>query len=185
MRPLPKRFYEIHTTEEVARLLIGMKLISSVGGIETAGRIVETEAYLRDDPACHAAKGITKRNRSMFLGPGHCYVYFVYGNHYCFNVVTAPEGIGEAVLIRAIEPTDGISEMARRADVAETKLKTDGPGKLCRALGIDGSMDGMQLWKGPITISAEGWRPGVDIAASGRIGIKNGSEMPLRFYKRV
>lgn len=111
----PKEFYGSVPTVNLAQTLLGAHLVTCVGGVRTAGLIVEVEAYLgSDDPACHAARGKTPRNEVMFRTPGHCYVYLIYGMYHCVNVVSDPEGVGSAALIRAIEPIEGVDEMARR-----------------------------------------------------------------------
>lgn len=167
---------------EIARGLLGKELVHDSAEGTTSGIIVETEAYLRDDPACHASRGMTKRNRSMFLGPGRSYVYFVYGNHYCFNVVTAEEGVGEAVLIRALEPKEGIDLMAARRGLRDIKELTSGPGKLCRAMGIDKELDGAYLWQKPFYIKDPVVNEGkLAIIETTRVGIKRAADWNLRF----
>lgn len=183
MRRLPESFFAGGRTEDIAKRLIGMRLISNSGGPRTAGVIVETEAYLRDDPACHASRGRTKRNESMFLSPGHSYVYLIYGLYYCFNVVTAPHGIGEAVLIRAIEPTDGIEAMSLRRNNAKIGSIANGPGKLCQAMGIDKSLDGRPLWESNLLYIEDGaCSRKYGIASSERVGISSGKDLLLRYF---
>jgi DNA-3-methyladenine glycosylase len=170
---------------EVARALIGCTLLHETAEGRTAGRIVETEAYLRSgDPACHAARGETKRCRSMFGLPGTAYVYLIYGVHHCLNVVTAPKGVGEAVLIRALEPLEGLELMERRRGTPVEKNLCSGPGKLVQALGITLEQDGVDFRRGGLSL----WSPGgskapadLPIAAGPRIGIREGAELPLRF----
>ena len=169
-------------TEDIAKRLIGMRLVSKSGGPRTAGIIVETEAYLRGDPACHASRGMTKRNESMFLSPGHSYVYLIYGMYHCFNVVTAPHGVGEAVLIRAIEPTDGIEAMSLRRNAAAIGNLANGPGKLCQAMGIDKSLDGQHLWESTLLYIEEGQLRKHTIASSERVGISSGKDLLLRYF---
>jgi DNA-3-methyladenine glycosylase len=152
------------------------------------GRIVEVEAYLGPhDPACHAAVGLTARNRQLHGPPGTAYVYRIYGLHWCVNAVTQAAGIGSAVLIRALVPLDGIAAMrARRPDVPDHSL-ANGPGKLCQALGIDGSLDGAPLDRagrdtGPTLVVRAG--PVVrdrDVIVTPRIGITQAADWPLRF----
>lgn len=146
---------------------------------------MEVEAYLgENDPACHAARGITKRNEVMFRSPGHCYVYLIYGMYHCVNVVSDPEGVGSAVLIRAIEPIEGLEVMRRRrgASVKPVDLAR-GPGRLCEALAISTRLSGEHLadssriWIEPHVT----FKPS-QIDASGRIGISAGQELPLRFF---
>jgi DNA-3-methyladenine glycosylase len=187
---LPASFYE-RDTVTVARELLGCILVSTAGGVTTAGRIVETEAYLgSDDPGSHAAtKHVTARNAVMYGPAGRAYVYFTYGAHYMLNVVTEAEEVAGAVLIRAIEPLTGVGEMARRraagrrgaAPLAVRDL-ANGPGKLAAALGIDLSCNAEPL-DGSATLSVlEPRTPPGAVSSSGRIGLSEGHEMELRFY---
>lgn len=167
----------------MARALLGARLISTVGGVRTVGVIVETEAYGGpDDPASHAATrvGRTRRNATMFGPPCHAYVYRSYGVHWCVNVVTGVEGDPQAVLLRGLEPLEGEAVMARRRS---GRLPTAaGPGRLCEALGIDGSLDGHDLALPPLRVEP-GWRiPDVLVVVSGRIGVGAAEERPLRFH---
>ena len=155
----------------------------------TMGWIVEDEAYLQGDPAAHSYRGETKRNRAMFGPPGHAYVYRIYGLHTCFNVVTGPEGIGEAVLIRALEPAVGIDLMQARRGTDDPLALASGPGKLTQALKITMDLDGTSLIDGPLQVwspeSLPGRRPeGIDgeIVQTTRIGITKAADLPLRFY---
>jgi DNA-3-methyladenine glycosylase len=133
MKKLPRAFYD-RDPVEVAQELLGMHLVHVVAGVERVGRIVEVEAYLGpQDLAAHSAKGVTKRTRVMFGPPGHAYVYFIYGMYWCMNVVTQEEGMASAVLLRAIEPVKNIDG------------RTQGPGLLCKAMGIDGRLHGHDL----------------------------------------
>jgi DNA-3-methyladenine glycosylase len=179
---LPRSFLE-RGAEEVARALLGCRLISSIEGAEVGGRIVETEAYVgAEDPASHAAAriGRTARNDAMFGPGGTAYVYFVYGMHWCFNVVTGHRGDPQAVLIRALEPELGLPTMRERRG-ASPHL-TNGPARLAAALSIDGRMNGHRLSDPPLRLfmgkPAETERVGV----SGRIGIREAREWPLRFF---
>ncbi len=178
---LPRSFYA-RDTQVVARELLGHYLVHYSPEGVAAGKIVETEAYLQNDPACHAARGMTRRNRVMFGPPGHAYIYFIYGMYYCFNVVTREEGIGEAVLIRALEPVAGIPLMqARRSRQKITEL-CSGPGRLVQALGITREQNGQDITSGPLVISRGEKNDGLPVVKTTRIGIKNGAELPLRFY---
>jgi DNA-3-methyladenine glycosylase len=186
--PLPRSFYE-PSAEVVARKLLGHLLIRQTTQGTCGGPIVEAEAYLTGDPAAHSYAGLTKRNRIMWGPPGYSYVYFIYGNHYCFNAVCRPAGMAEAVLVRALEPSIGLELMRERRVVASLQLLTNGPGKLCAALGIDRSLDGADLCadtshlfiaqnpklksflkdRGPVVTTT-------------RIGITKAAALPLRFY---
>jgi DNA-3-methyladenine glycosylase len=188
---LPRSFYEHKDTVAIAKALLGACLVHDSPRGRTAGRIVEVEAYLFDgDPACHAHKGKTKRNAAMFGPPGHAYIYFIYGMYHCFNVVTAPEGVGEAVLIRALEPLDGVPLMEKRRHTRHVKDLCSGPGKLVLAMGMPPRLNGCPLYRGPLTIHSAGAYPApqglgrMEIAAAPRIGIKKAADLPLRFYLR-
>lgn len=150
------------------------------------GRIVETEAYLPDDPASHSFKGPTPRCRTMFGRAGLAYVYRIYGIHHCLNVVTGPEDRGEAVLIRALEPLEGMALMqaARSATNAATSAKnlTNGPGRLCQALDIDRAFDGEDLLASDRLFIMRGDAPPERIVASPRIGITQAADLPWRFF---
>lgn len=170
-------------TEEVARGLLGHYLCHETTSGLISGIIVETEAYLeKNDSACHAARGITRRNATMFGPAGRAYVYFVYGNYYCLNVVTGSEGSGEAVLIRAVEPAAGIEIMQHnRGKNCKLTNLANGPGKLCIAYGIDKRYDGHDLNKKPLYL-AENSNPGYyETAATSRIGISTARDKLLRF----
>ena len=177
MRALPRGFYD-RDTRVVARALLGCVLAHD----HTAGRIIETEAYLADDPASHSHNGKTARNSSMFGPPGHAYVYFTYGMHHCVNVVTRREGTGEAVLIRALEPLDGIELMKRRRKGADHLCS--GPAKLTQALAITRAHDGADLTRGALRIlppeSYPGWSGKEKILTTPRIGITKAIEKKWR-----
>ena len=187
-RPLPRKFYE-PSAATVAPELLGHWLIRNTPKGPCGGIIVETEAYLDNDPACHAFNGQTKRNRVMWGPPGHCYVYFIYGNHWCFNAVCRPAGQAEALLVRAIEPWFGLDAMRRRRHVPREHDLTNGPGKLCAALDIDRSHDGVDLCDAdsPVFIARN---PGLaktleqlgPLVTTTRIGITRAADLPLRFY---
>jgi len=171
--------------EAAARHLLGCYLVSIVGGRPVGGRIVETEAYLgRRDPASHAREriGRTRRNDPMFGLPGTAYIYFIYGMHWCFNVVAAPEGEPEAVLIRAIEPLFGEDVMRERR--GGPKDLANGPARLCAALGIDGSLNGHHLSDAPLLLFEPSARPEAEVAVTGRIGVREAESWPLRFFYR-
>jgi DNA-3-methyladenine glycosylase len=188
-RALPHSFYA-RSTVEAARDLLGAVMVHDTPEGRAAGRIVETEAYLRDDPACHASRGPTSRNRPMFGPPGRAYIYLIYGMYHCFNVVTAPRGTGEAVLIRALEPLAGMPLMARRRGTDKPKALCSGPGKLVIAMGIGMSRNGADLRKGPLRILPASSYPWPDATGDGlrhikvttRIGITQAAHLPLRFY---
>src|SRR6478672_8439191 len=150
--PLPAKFYD-RDTEQVARDLLGAVLRCTTSDGGASGRIVETEAYLGEhDLACHAAAGHTARTRWLYGEPGTAYVYFIYGVHWCFNAVTRAAGLPSAVLVRALEPLEGVDRMRERRGVAHDRDLANGPGKLCAALGITGALNGLPLQKGPVEI---------------------------------
>ena len=178
---LPRDFYR-GDTARVARDLLGKIIVRLSGEGITAGRIVETEAYVQGDPACHAFRGLTPRNRAMFGPPGHAYIYFTYGMHYCFNVVTAGEGVGEAVLIRALEPLEGISIMSKRRGREKITDLCSGPGKLVQAMGIGPDLYGHDLAGEPLVILGGEPGPGEAVVVTTRVGISAAADLPLRFY---
>jgi len=168
-------------TLELAQALIGWELIRETPRGVTAGVITETEAYLADDPANHAYKGKTVRNAAMFAASGYTYVYFTYGLHYCLNIVSGPEGVGEAVLIRSLQPTQGIPLMQkRRGNVPEHRLCT-GPANLCKALGIDQSLSEHYILEPPLYLSRK-QKENLPIETSVRIGISQGTTLLYRFF---
>jgi DNA-3-methyladenine glycosylase len=166
------------SVHEVAHELIGCEL--AVG--ETAGVIVETEAYEAADPACHAYIGRTARNEVLFGPPGRVYVYLSYGIHSLLNFVTEPEGSASAVLVRALEPTEGIDLMRERRGRDQIEQLCSGPGKLTEALGVDLSLNGADLFAPPFELADRGsaWKK-VEITASPRIGITKAAELPWRY----
>jgi DNA-3-methyladenine glycosylase len=171
--------------DAVARELLGARLVSTIGGVTTAGVIVETEAYHGlDDPASHAATrvGRTERNAAMFGPGGRAYVYRIYGMHWCVNVVTGREDEPQAVLLRALDPLVGLDAMAERR--GREGALASGPGRLCQALGITGDLYGHDLTRPPLTLRP-GWKvPDAEIAVSGRIGVRAAADWPLRFFVR-
>jgi DNA-3-methyladenine glycosylase len=183
--PLAASFYD-RPTELVSRELLGAVLECTTPEGVTRGRIVETEAYLGpDDPACHAAAGLTPRTLHLFGPPGLSYVYLIYGMYWCFNAVTRERGHGAAVLVRAVHPTFGIDLMRRRrASVTRERDLTNGPGKLCLAMGIVGSMSGTPLQQPPIVIRAGQLVPDAEVDVTPRIGITRAAEWPLRYLVR-
>lgn len=181
--PLPPQFYD-RDPALVARELLGMMLVvRDADGIELQSRIVETEAYLGPhDPACHAVVGRTRRTEHLHGPPGMAYVYRIYGVHWCLNAVTLPEGIGSAVLLRAVEPVGDLQPLHRRRPAARrVRDLTNGPGKLCAAYGITGAYDGSSLQSGPVRIVPADAVPDHDVAVSPRIGITRAADWPLRF----
>jgi len=152
----------------------------------TRGRIVETEAYLGpDDPACHAAAGLTARTQHLFGPPGLAYVYLIYGMYWCFNAVTRERGHGAAVLVRAIRPMEGLDLMRqRRPKVTKERDLTNGPGKLCLAMGIVGSMSGTSLREGPVVLRRGEDVPDADVEVTPRVGITQAADWPLRYLVR-
>src|SRR5204862_484220 len=181
---LPASFYA-RPTPEVARGLLGQVLLSELGGRRTAGRIVETEAYLgTNDPASHGyGARRTRRNASLFERPGTAYVYFTYGMHWCLNAVTERAGLPAAVLIRALEPLEGLATMRRRRGgrgIPDREL-CSGPAKLCQALGVTGRHDGLPLTRGKLRIVRNESRQHHAISVTPRIGITRAADWPLRF----
>jgi DNA-3-methyladenine glycosylase len=181
--PLPESFYD-RETEAVSRDLLGAVLECRTPEGIVSGRIVETEAYIGEhDPACHAAAGKTDRTKWLYGPPGTAYVYFIYGVHWCFNAVTRAAGDPSAVLVRALEPLDGIDAMRQRRPAARADRDlTNGPGKLCAALGIDGRHNGLRLDRLPLRIRAGEPVPDSEVLVSPRIGITKAAHWPLRWY---
>jgi DNA-3-methyladenine glycosylase len=174
--PLGKKFFS-QPTVDLAKALLGKYLC--LGDLK--GVIVETEAYLyRNDPGCHASRGLTKRNAPMFGPAGHAYVYFIYGMYHCLNIVSGKEGEGEAVLIRALEPVQGIKKMRRRRKTQKIENLCNGPGKLTQAFGITKKHNNVSLIDGPLRVFDS--RKRQEICTSTRIGLSAGKELPLRFF---
>jgi DNA-3-methyladenine glycosylase len=174
---LGAEFYT-RSVHDVARDLVGCVVRHG----ETAGRIVETESYHMDEPACHAHAGVTERTSTLFGPPGYAYVYFSYGVHSLLNAVAEDEGVGAAVLIRALEPVDGIDLMRERRGVSRDEELCSGPGKLTQALGIGLSLNGTSLVDGPIELLTR--EPGSReprVVMGERIGITKAADLPWRF----
>ena len=184
-RPLPAVFYA-RQTELVARELLGAVLECTVNGTRCRGRIVETEAYTgEEDLACHAAAGRTARTEVLYGPAGRAYVYFIYGMHWCVNAVTRRAGMPSAVLIRAVEPLEGIEAMRRRRQGRPDRELTNGPGKLCEAFGIAGPRHhGESLISSPLRILAGERVPDADVEVTPRIGISRAAADPLRWIVR-
>jgi DNA-3-methyladenine glycosylase len=175
MKPLESKFY-IGSTIKIAEQMLGKLLVREKGERRWVGRIVEVEAYIgEDDPACHAFHGLTRRTVTMYGPPGHAYVYFTYGMYFMLNVVTEREGFPAAVLIRAVEPVFGFD--------LDNPLPANGPGKLCKAMEIDKSLNGISLCGAELWISKPiGRQPKRDIRWSSRIGITGGQDKLWRAY---
>ncbi|MDQ2864644.1 MAG: DNA-3-methyladenine glycosylase [Candidatus Eremiobacteraeota bacterium] len=171
-------------TASLAQALIGYILVRETDGEITAGRIIECEAYALNDPASHAYGGPRPRTASMFLHPFHAYVYQIYGMYFCFNVSSETEGEGAGVLVRALEPLEGIPRMQQRRGTDRVADLCRGPGRVCAALDIDRSLDGVDLLRDPRLWIAAGDRPAGAIGVSRRIGISRAAALELRFYER-
>jgi len=190
-KSLPRDFF-IRDTLAVARELLGQRLVRLLDGGDKRllGRIVEVEAYVgENDEACHASRGCTKRNAPMFGPPGHAYVYFIYGMYHCFNVVTEREGFPAAVLIRALEPLEGIELMRELRGGRPDLPLTSGPARLCQALDIDRRLDGADLCTSgaPLFLERAAAVLDEDIVAGPRIGVRGDEAAltaPWRFYVR-
>ena len=184
---MPRSFYELDAAHVAPRLL-GHWLLRRTPLGWCGGVVVETEAYLHNDPACHAYRGPTQRNRAMFGPPGLAYVYFIYGNHWCFNAVCSPPDVGEAVLLRAIEPQFGKEWMEQRRQVERPRDLTNGPAKLCAALDLDRRHDHADLCAadGEVVIARN---PALEetlerlgpVVTTVRIGLSKAADLPLRF----
>jgi DNA-3-methyladenine glycosylase len=173
-RRLARGFFA-RSVHEVAPDLVGATLL--VDGV--GGRIVEVEAYDAGDPASHGYRGPTARNRAMFGPPGRAYVYRSYGVHWCLNLVCGDVGIPEAVLVRALEPTDGLERMRERRGLDEERLLCAGPGRLCQALGIAGEHDGLALDRAPFDLREAG--SVADVVHGPRVGISRAVDLPWRY----
>jgi len=182
-KPLPRAELPVDTAA-LARVLVGKLLVRDLPEGAVSGRIVETEAYIVGDAAGHAYRGMTARNRSLFLERGHAYVYLAYGVSWMLNVSSETPGIGAGVLIRALEPLEGIAIMARNRGIERVRDLARGPGRLAAALRIDRSLDGLDLCrKGPLWLARDDHEPGA-IGKSVRIGISRDADRVLRFYLR-
>jgi DNA-3-methyladenine glycosylase len=173
-RPIRKAFFS-RSVHHVAPELIGATLL--IGGV--GGRIVEVEAYHHTDPAAHSFNGQTPRNAVMFGPPGYAYVYRSYGIHWCLNFVCEPEGSASAVLIRAIEPLEGLAAMRRRRGLTDTRLLCSGPGRLAEAMGVTIAHNGLALDKLPFELYAREDKP--EIVVGIRIGITKAADLPWRY----
>jgi DNA-3-methyladenine glycosylase len=186
-RRLPREFYARNTLQ-VARELLGMRLVRWEAGQACGGTIIEAEAYRgEEDLACHAHFGRTRRNEVMYGPPGYAYIYFTYGMHWMLNFVTEAEGFPAAVLIRSIQPTLGVEKIAARRNSQPQERWTDGPAKLCQALNIDGKLHGIDLCapEAEITVEAGDPIPETDVDITPRIGLFSVPEpwksVPWRF----
>jgi DNA-3-methyladenine glycosylase len=185
---LSTEFYRRSNVVTIAKQLLGKQLVTAIDGRITAGTIVETEAYSWKEKGCHAFGGKkTRRNKVMFEEGGYAYVYLCYGMYHLFNIVTNRAGVAEAVLIRALEPTDGIEHMQARRNMTVNKQLTSGPGKLTQALGITRAQNGASITGSDIWIEEREHVPNKEIIATKRIGIDyagNDANLPWRFYLR-
>ncbi|HXG71815.1 MAG TPA: DNA-3-methyladenine glycosylase [Gemmatimonadaceae bacterium] len=184
-RILPRSFYD-RETEIVAREMLGTVLECHTDEGRASGIVVETEAYVGEhDEACHAVVGRTARTAPLYGVPGISYVYFIYGMYWCFNAVTRAAGLPSAVLVRGVEPLDGISLMRERRPGAKKDYDlTNGPGKLCGALGIVGAMSAKSLQRGPLVLRAGVPVPDESVQVTSRIGITRAVDWPLRWIVR-
>jgi len=185
--PLPASFYT-RPTVALARALIGVFLVHDGPEGRRAGRIVETEAYPGTrDPASHSFRGQTARNQNMFGPPGTLYVYFIYGMHHCANVVSAPEGVGEAVLLRALEPVEGVASMVASRGAVPLRDLCRGPGRLSKAMGLGPERNGVSLLAPPLFLAPRNAYPGYParprIEVGPRIGIRLHRDAPWRFWE--
>ncbi len=169
-------------TEKLARALIGCILVRESSQGRTAGLILETEAYLPDDPACHAYGGKTRRNAALFGAPHRAYVYLIYGTSFCFNVSSEREGEGAGVLVRALEPLEGVALMQSRRAMGSVRELCRGPGRLCEALAIDRSFDGIDIVRDECLWLAHGNGTPIRVRRGPRIGVTRAAARPLRFF---
>jgi len=167
--------------EAAAKRLLGCELVRQIDGHTLRVKIVEVEAYDQEDPASHSHHGRTARNDAMFLDAGHAYVYLIHGIHNCMNIVTGVEGHGSGVLIRAVEPLEGTDEMERRRGRTGIEV-TNGPGKVCAALGITRQLSGHDIGSPPLQLIRHPELPASDIITGPRIGISKAVHELRRFY---
>jgi DNA-3-methyladenine glycosylase len=185
VRRLPRAWYRREAVAVAPRLLNKLLVATDDGGVRRAGRIVEVEAYAgADDPASHAYRGPTRRNQVMFGPPGHLYVYFSYGVHWCANVVCGPPGRAQAVLLRALAPVAGVPSMqAARGVLLRERDLCRGPARLTQALGITGEDDGVDLVaRGRVTVMDDGVAPPESPACGPRVGLSVAGDLPWRFW---
>jgi DNA-3-methyladenine glycosylase len=186
---LPRDFFA-RDTLQVARDLLGQVLVRLLDGQRLSGRIVEVEAYIgEDDLASHARFGRTARNEAMYGPPGHAYVYQIYGLHHCLNIVTGPEGFPAAVLIRALEPLEGLEQMRARRGITDPALLTSGPARLCQAMAIDRRLDKADMCAPDAVLFVEAGAPISDdeVVTGPRVGVQGdlrARTVPWRFYVR-
>jgi DNA-3-methyladenine glycosylase len=182
-KPLARSFYD-RSSLVVARELLGRHLVRALDQVVLIARIVETEAYREDDPASHSYRGRTARTDVMFGPPGHLYVYFTYGMHFCMNVVTGGDGEGSAVLLRAAEPLEGVDLMRERRGVRRPTELCSGPARLTRAFGVSRAHNGADLVGDGGVFVARGTRlPDALVGVSPRIGIRHAAALPWRFFE--
>ena len=175
--PLPQSFFARNALD-VARDLVGCTFLFGGAG----GRVVETEAYRQDDPCCHGYRGKTERNAVLFGPPGHLYVYFTYGMHFCANVASEEEGVAAGVLLRALEPEHDVEGMIARRGVSEPRLLASGPARLAQALGIGRAQNGLPVWLAPLAILPRPiGAPEPAIVTTARIGVRGADQKPWRF----
>ncbi|MFO8184586.1 MAG: DNA-3-methyladenine glycosylase [Candidatus Aegiribacteria sp.] len=181
--PAEEEFF-LRTAPRLAPRLLGCLLMRNTENGPVSGVIVETEAYTRDDPASHSFGGKSARNWPMFKGGGLAYVYLIYGVHNCFNVTSGHPGSGEAVLVRAVRPLEGIEQMRKNRGLHGLKNLCSGPGKLCQAFGIDRGHNGTSLLDGDIRLMVPAEEEKLDVAVSRRVGISRARELKRRFTLR-
>ena len=175
--PLPQAFFA-RSALEVAGDLVGCTFLFAGSG----GRIVETEAYRQDDPCCHGYRGRTDRTAVLFGPPGHLYVYFTYGMHFCANVASEEEGVAAGVLLRALEPEHGVEDMVARRGMLEPRLLASGPARLAQALGIGRAQNGLPVWEPPLAIlPRDPAESPPRVVTTARIGVRGGDQKPWRF----